>query len=247
MNILNKHQILKRILNYTVIMIITFSLFSCICRKDKIDSNEGRELYDLELKVIPYEEGDTIKFVSNNEIHYFICSYREHYYDKGQPTSVSNDPCLGKRLMSKDILKLDLMTDLTTYNYQYGSLDKVDSANIYLKLKSDYFEDEFSILSFSIQGGQFYVASLLYLFDNEIIYREDHRPTHTSYDYYDFTYRDTITINDMIYEKVIHFENHYPINDNVPYYFSKLFYNEEFGIIRLMRSDGVIYDRFENK
>ena len=60
-------------------------------------------MYDEELRVIPFKEGDTIKFQSNDVIHKFTCSFREHYYNKGQPTYISHNECEGKRLRSRCI------------------------------------------------------------------------------------------------------------------------------------------------
>lgn len=231
---------------YGLIGFITLvSLNSCICNDDKVYVNEGRELFDIELKVIPYKEGDTIRFESNNGIHEFICSYREHYYDKGQPTSVSHNPCEGKRLMSRDVLAVTLKTDLSVYYYQYSKVNQADSVSINLSVKSDYFNDAFSEFRFSMKGP-FYGGANLYLTDNQISYQEDDSPSHTSYPYYGFSYFETILINNVTYEKVICIENKYPTNDKLPYYYSKLYYNEEVGIIRLLRSDGVVYDHIEN-
>jgi len=233
------HQILKKILNFTVILLIPFLIYSCICNKDKIDYYEGRVLYDEELRVIPYDEGDTISFISNNEIHKFICSYRNHSYQKGQPTYRSHDVCEGQSLMSRDQLKVILKTDLAAYYYKNLKVNKEDSVSIHLNVRSDYFQDEYSEFSFSIQSP-FFGGANLFLSDSEIIYQEPIKP---SYDYYDFSFNSKISINNINYYKVICFENKYPINEELPYYFSKVYFNEEFGIIQLIRSDSVIYER----
>jgi len=193
------HQVLKKILNFTVILLIPFLICSCICNKDKIDYYEGRELYDQELKVIPYNEGDTISFVSNNKIHKFICSYRKHSYQKGQPTYNSHNECEGQRVMSKDQLKVILKTDLIAYYYKNLKVNKVDSVAIHLEVSSDYFQDEYSEFGFSMQSP-FVGRSDLYLSDNKISYHEPYKP---SYDYYDFSFHGVIVINSINYYKVI--------------------------------------------
>ncbi|PLX00313.1 MAG: hypothetical protein C0591_01515 [Marinilabiliales bacterium] len=243
---MNISQILNRVSNFIAILLTLLLIYSCTCRKDKIDVNEGRVLYDAELKVIPYKEGDTLRFASNNEIHEFICSYREHYYDKGQPTSISHNPCEGKRLMSKDALSVTLKTDLTAYYYQNSKVDQEDSVPINLSVESDYFDDAFSKFRIGMRGP-FYGGANLYLIDNQISYQEDDSPSHTSYPYYGFSYYETILINNVTYEKVICIENKHPLNDKIPYYYSKLYYNEEFGIIRLVRSDWIVYDLVGNE
>jgi len=239
-------QILKKVIYLSAIVLISLSIHSCICKKDKIDVYEGRRLYDEELKVISYEEGDTVRFESDGQIHEFYCTYRKHYYKKGEPVYNSHNECEGQTLMSRDILSVTLKTDLTAYYYQNLKVNRADSINIHIAVESDYFDDAFSDFSISMKGP-FYGGALLYLVDNEISYQEDFRPSHTSYDYYDLIYYDSIRLNNTDYGKVICIENHYPINEEIPWYYSKLFYNEEYGILRLERSNGIVYDLITSK
>lgn len=238
---MKKTKSVKKVSNLLFIFFISIFIISCVCKKDEIYAYEGRELYPEEINVIHYQEGDTVKFISDDETYEFICSYRYHYYDKGEPTQISHNPCEGKRLMSQDRLDVTLSTSLTSYYYQNGKVNQVDSVPVFLKLYSDYHDDSFSNLSFSLQGHMYFKA-LLYLNNNEIFYAEDTSPAHISYDYYDLVVFDSITLSNIVYKKVLHFTNNYPVNEQVPYYFKQLFFNEEYGIIRLIRSDSVTYD-----
>jgi hypothetical protein len=132
---------------------------------------------------------------------------------------------------------------LTAYNYQNGKVNQFDSIDIRLEVASDYYDDSFSEFSFSMPGP-FYGEALLFLIDNEISFQEKETP---SYQYSIYSYHEVININQIDYYKVIGIENNYPLHDKLPYYYSTLYYNEEFGIIQITRSDGMVYDLVENK
>lgn len=233
-------------LKVNIALVIMFSLLlnSCICNDDRIDVNEGRELFDEELLVIPYQEGDTISFISDNEIHDFVCSFREHEYMKGQPTWISHNECEGKRLMSKDKLHITLKTDLSSYYYDYPEVVFEDSVNIYFYVESSYFRDDYSVFRFNMRG-HLTGGALLFLVDNEIYYEEDFRPGYSHSPSYSLEKHSTIDLNGTTYYNVISTETTYSNSHDLPYYYTKVFYNQEFGILQIQRSDGIIYDLFD--
>lgn len=239
---MKKHYKFYQPLFFILIFFVLILLNSCICNRNKIDVAEGRVLYQEELNIIPYKVDDIITFKTNtNEIHKFFCNYRNHHYDKGQPTFRSHNECEGQTLRSQDRLTILLSTDLTTYYYNYvqKKIIQEDSATIYLNIYSSYYDDSFSVFSFNIERS-IYGGACLFTINNELSFQNYCSPPST--DFNNSIFYQTISINNITYYKVLCIEDNSPNTNNLPYTFNKVYFNEEFGIIQIVRSDGIVYN-----